>query len=347
MKNKILSEQTTLPVIDVHVHLAGVGHGNTGCYVSPQKFNSPMFRAMRWMLGIYREHESGKLDQAYLEILDGEVLSAVDNGALDAAVLYAHDRIYTERGEVQAAGQELYVPNEYVFDCSERKAMRGRYLPAVSVHPYRHDAIDETERCIERGAVAMKWLPNSQGMDPRDKRCTAIYKLLAAKNMPLIAHTGGEHTVCITRPELGNPEVLRPALDCGVTVIMAHSGTRSGLFDGHWLKEFCALVRQYPNCWGDTAAFCTPGRTRWISRLLREQDIVAKLIHGSDYPVPVTAWFALQELGWKKVRELNSIPGIIERDVRIKRALGMPDTVFTNAAKVLDTGILRRWGLNQ
>jgi len=128
-------------------------------------------------------------------------------------------------------------------------------------------------------------------------------------------------------------------------VIMAHSGTRSGMFDGHWLQQFYALVRQYPNCWGDTAAFCTPGRTRWIPKMLRDPDIVEKLIHGSDYPVPVTAWFALRELGWSKVRELNRIPGTLERDLRIKRAMGLPDKVFTNAARVLGTRALRRWGL--
>lgn len=301
-----------------------------------------MFRMMRWTLGIYGAHESGRLDQAYLELLDREVNSAVDNGALDAVVIYAHDRIYSENGESQAS--ELYVPNDYVFACAGREFMRGKYLPAVSVHPYRRDALDETERCIERGAVAMKWLPNSQGMDPRDRRCTAIFKLLAAKKVPLIAHTGGEHTVTVICPEFGNPETLRPALDLGVTVIMAHSGTRSGAFDGHWLNEFCALIRRYPNCWGDTAAFCTPGRMRWIPKLLNEQDILEKLIHGSDYPVPVTAWFALKELGWRKVRELNRIPGILERDVKIKRAMGLPDTVFTNAARVLGTERLKRWG---
>ena len=333
------------PVIDVHTHLAGLGHGGTGCYMAPAKFNSLMCRAMRRMLGIYRAHELGRLDQAYLERLDQEVNSAAASGVLAAVVIFAHDRIYTEAGEAQSAGQELFVPNEYVFACAEREAMRGKYLPAISVHPYRRDAVSETARWLERGAVALKWLPNSQGMDPRDKRCTPVFDLLAAKKVPLIAHTGGEHTVRVIRPEFGNPEMLRPALERGVNVIMAHSGTRSGFFDGNWLPQFCALARQYPNCWGDTAAFCTPGRTRWVAQLLREPGVVEKLIHGSDYPVPPTAWFALRALGWRKVRELNGIPGFLERDVKIKRALGLPEAVFTNAAKVLGTGALGRWAV--
>ncbi len=343
MENKVPTDLAELPIIDMHTHLAGMGHGGSGCWVSSGKFNSIMFRALRWNLGIYGAHRTGNLDQTYLDLLDKEVRTASASGAIDAAVIYAHDRIYTENGEASTSGQEIYVPNDYAFACAERETMRGRYMPAVSVHPYRKDALAETERCIARGAVAMKWLPNSQAMDPRDRRCFAMYDLLAARKIPLIAHTGGEHTVRVIRPELGNPEVLRPALDRGVTVIMAHSGTRSGAFDGHWMEQFCKLVREYPNCWGDTAAFCTPGRIRWIPRMLREEGVVEKLMHGSDYPVPVTAWFALRELGWNRVRELNSIPGELERDVRIKRAMGLPGIVFTNPAKVLGQEALRRW----
>lgn len=339
------TDAPALPVIDVHTHLAGVGHGGTNCFIAPRKFNSLFFRAMCWQLGITRADRASRLDQAYLERLDEQAHSAAASGALDAIALFAHERIYTDAGEVQAAGQELFVPNEYVFACAERPAMRGRYLPVASVHPYRRDAVEETARWIERGAAALKWLPNSQGMDPRDRRCAPVFELLARKKVPLIVHTGGEHTVRVTRPELGNPEVMRPALERGVSVIMAHSGTKSGLFDSDWLPQFCALARRYPNCWGDTAAFCTPGRTRWIARFLREEGVVEKLLHGSDYPVPPTAWFALGTLGWRKVRELNRVPGLLERDVRIKRALGFPDSVFTNAARVLPRGALRHWGV--
>jgi uncharacterized protein len=334
-----------LPVIDIHTHLAGLGHGGTQCFISPRKFRSPLYKLMRWKLGVYRADREGRLDQAYLERLDKDVRLAAEHRALDAAVVFAHERIYTEEGQVHPSRQELYVPNEYAFACCERPEMRGRLMPAMSIHPYRADAIDESLRWIERGAVAMKWLPNSQNMNPADKRCLKIYDLLAERRVPLIAHTGGEHTVSIMRPELGNPELLRPALDRGVTVIVAHCGTKSGLFDTNWMPHFCKLAREYPNCWGDTSTFCTPGRTRWISRILREEGVVEKLIHGSDYPVPPAAWTALFSLGLKRTRSLHQIWSFLERDVRIKRELGMPEMVFTNAARVLAPGSLERWGV--
>lgn len=334
-----------LPVIDVHTHLAGLGHGGTGCFIAPKKFRSPLYKVMRAKLGIFGAHRDGRLDQAYLERLDRDVAVAAENEVLDAAAVFAHERIYTDGGEVHPSRQELHVPNEYAFSCSEREEMRGRLMPAMSIHPYRRDAVDETLRWIERGAVAMKWLPNSQNMNPADPRCTRIYDILAEKRVPLIAHTGGEHTVSIFRPELGDPELLRPALDRGVNVIVAHCGTKSGLFDTNWLPQFCNLARKYPNCWGDTSAFCTPGRTRWIPRILREEGVVEKLIHGSDYPVPPAAWTALFSLGWSRTRELQRVWSFLERDIRIKRELGMPDAVFTNAARVLAPGSLERWGV--
>jgi len=334
-----------LPVIDIHTHLAGLGHGGTGCHIAARKFHSPLYRLMRWKLGIYSAHRDNRLDQAYLERLDQDVASAIGHNALDATVLFAHERIYTDSGNPHPHAQELYVPNEYVFACCERPEMRGRFLPAMSVHPYRADALDETEHWIERGAVAMKWLPNSQNMNPGDPRCLKMFDLLAARKIPLIAHTGGEHTVSLIRPEFGDPMRLEPALDRGVTVILAHCGTKSGLFDKNWMPEFCAMARTYSNCWGDTSAFCTPGRTRWIPRILREEGVVEKLVHGSDYPVPPTAWTCLLKLGWHRTASLQKIWSYLERDIAIKRDMGMPDSVFSNAARVLAPGSLERWGV--
>jgi hypothetical protein len=180
-----------LPVIDIHTHLAGLGQGGTDCFIAPHKFHSLLYKLMRWKLGIYNAHKEEGLDPAYLDRLQRDVTAAAEHKSLHAAVIFAHDRIYTESGELHPAAQELYVPNEYAFRCAE--SLPGRFLPATSVHPYRTGALEEIEKWIERGAVALKWLPNSQCMDPRDARCFPIYDLLVRKNIPMIVHTGGEH----------------------------------------------------------------------------------------------------------------------------------------------------------
>jgi hypothetical protein len=37
----------SLPVIDVHTHLAGLGHGGSGCFIAERKFHSLLYKVMR------------------------------------------------------------------------------------------------------------------------------------------------------------------------------------------------------------------------------------------------------------------------------------------------------------
>jgi hypothetical protein len=84
-----------------------------------------------------------------------------------------------------------------------------------------------------------------------------------------------------------------------------------------------------------------------MSRFLREEGVVEKLVHGSDYPVPPGAWWSLFALGWSRTRALSKIWSYLERDVCIKRARGFPDCVFTNTARVLGDAALARWGVGR
>lgn len=336
------------PLIDIHVHLAGVGHGGTGCWMSQQKWNSLVYRILRRMLGLSGLPADADVDLAYLQRLEGDLAAAARQGLLDAAVVFPHERIYCDDGTL-ADKQEMYIPNDYALACAARSIQRGgqgpgrwRLIPAMSVHPYRADALDETARCIAAGSAAMKWLPSSQNIDPRDSRCRAIFELLACHGLPLIAHTGSEHTVCVTRKDLADPDILIPALDAGVTVIMSHCATASLPWEKDFSRRFIELARAYPNCYGDTSALTSPGRSHYLRRLLGA-GLADKLVHGSDYPVPPIAWLSLTQLGWRKTRQLSAIGSYLQRDVAIKRALGVPDTVFTNAARLLPAEALDRW----
>ena len=78
--------------------------------------------------------------------------------------------------------------------------------------------------------------------------------------------------------------------------------------------------------------------------MVHENGVTEKLVHGSDYPVPPNAFSSLIHLGWPKTMELIDIWSFLERDVKIKRARGFPDAVFTNTARVLGEKALERWG---
>jgi hypothetical protein len=57
-----------LPVIDMHTHLAGLGHGGTGCFIAPRKFRSLLFSLLRWRLGLRGAERRGRRLAAPLDV---------------------------------------------------------------------------------------------------------------------------------------------------------------------------------------------------------------------------------------------------------------------------------------
>jgi uncharacterized protein len=221
----------------------------------------------------------------------------------------------------------FFVPNDYVLNLARK---HPEFLPAVSIHPARPDALDELERCLAGGAVLMKCLPNCHNIDCNDRRYQRFWERMAEAGLPLLAHTGGEHTVPVVRREFSDPRILRLPLDCGVNVIAAHCGTKSGLFDSEYFHVFAGMTRDYPNLYGDTSAFNVPIRGRHIDECLRAP-LVHRLLHGSDYPVPVHGHYAWLRgnVNWRNFQKWERHPNILERDYQLKRAMGFPEETFT------------------
>ena len=88
-----------------------------------------------------------------------------------------------------------------------------RFESAASIHPYRRDAVDALATAAGRGARAVKWLPNSIGIDPAAPRCDAFYAALvrtARRCSPMPATRGGG---CVGGGRTGQSAALRRALD--------------------------------------------------------------------------------------------------------------------------------------
>ena len=159
---------------------------------------------------------------------------------------------------------------------------------------------------------------------------------MAEARLPLLAHTGGEHTLPVLRPEFADPRTLQLPLQCGVTVIAAHCGTKSGLLDPDYFPVFVQMLQRYPNLYGDSSAFTIPIRGRHVPECLREP-VVSRILHGSDLPVPV-----LGEWAWLRglirgtdYRRCRRLVNLIERDYQLKRAMGFPEEVFTRINDLL------------
>lgn len=310
-------------IIDAHVHIVGNGSGGTGCWVRSGKLHWPLHAAMVRHIGLPIGALRGDLDALFVERL----LHWTRNSSLDGIVILAHEKVYDDAGKLMPDFGTAYVPNDYVLALAKK---HPEFLPAVSIHPARPDAIEELERCLAAGAVMMKCLPNCQNIDCANPKFTRFWERMAEARMPLLAHTGGEHTVQVVRREYSDPRTLRRPLECGVTVIAAHAGTKSGPFDPQYHHHFAEMAVRHPNLYGDNSAFNVPIRGRVVPNCVREP-LVHKMIHGSDYPVPVFGHWSWAKglIDWQTFRKWENQPNPLERDYQLKKAMGFPPESFT------------------
>lgn len=317
--------------IDCHVHLVGDGSSGSGCWFRLDTlYHRLQARVMLRGLGIKSKFLKGGLDDVYVETL----ASLVRASSLDAVVLLAQDIPYDDAGNALPEKAGFYVPNEYLFEVI--KIYPDLFIPAVSIHPGRKDAMEELECCINQGARVLKLLPNCLNIDYSEARYIPFWECMAKNNMLLLSHTGGEKTLPVMRPEFANPELLRSPLECGVPVIAAHSAGRSGIFDPDHTKTLLKLFKEFPHCYGDNSALCSLNRARTLPKILTEE-AMPRIIHGSDYPVPIMGsgpWIN-RVLSWKDYRRCRSISNVLERDYQLKLAMGFSEQTFTRMDEIL------------
>lgn len=320
--------------IDMHVHIVGTGAGGTGCWLRVGNARRPMAGLMLRHIGLPPDALNGDFDRLYVERL----LQQVRASSLAKAVILAHDNVYDETGAIMNGAGSFYVPNNYVLALARKYP---EFLPAVSIHPARPDAMEELERCLAAGAVMMKCLPNCHNINCNAPRYTRFWERMAAARLPLLAHTGGEHTVPIICQKYSDPRILELPLKCGVNVIAAHCATKSGLLDPEYFFVFREMTRRYENLFGDNSAFNVPIRGRHVAECLL-QPLAERILHGSDYPVPVFghwAWMR-QSIDWKNFRRCEKETNILEKDYQLKSAMGFGRENFTRVWKLLRTGDL-------
>ncbi len=311
--------------IDCHVHLVGDGSSGSGCQIRMdwphQRFLS---RLMLREAGISPGVLGRDLDSAYV----ARLVEQVTESDLDAAVLLAQDLPHSESGEPIPEKAGFFVPNDYLLDVCE--CHPALFIPAVSIHPARADAMETLDHCLARGAKVLKLLPNCLNVDYADPRYRPFWERVAESGMILLSHTGGEHTLPVIRPEFADPRLLETPLEIGVTVIAAHAAGRSGLWDPDYTHQLVEMFDRHPRLYADNSALCTMNRSHTIAKVLREP-VMERILHGSDFPVPVTGLGPLRhghidrETWQRSRRERHPL----QRDLRLKHAIGFPESTFT------------------
>ena len=186
------------------------------------------------------------------------------------------------------------------------------------------------------------------GIDPSDERCDPFYRKMKALDLALLSHGGEEKAVEAEEDQrLGNPLLLRRPLDHGVKVIVAHCaglGYNDDLDDPartatHNFRLFMRLMddRRYDGLvFGDISAMTQFNRIgEPLSTVIEREDLHARLVNGSDYPLPaINALIRTKPLlkaGYINAAEreyLREIYGFnpLVFDFVLKRCLKLPGT---------------------
>lgn len=321
------------PVVDLHCHTAGTGAGGSGCFVSDRLRRNWRYRVFLRAFGVTERLLAEEGDGAILRRLSERLAGSKE---VTAAVILALDGAADDRGELDRQRTELYVPNEFV---AAGVRPYPNLLFGASINPLRRNAMEQLEAAAEGGAALVKWLPPVQHFHPADRRFVPFYERLAALGLPLLCHTGDEQAFTRMNPRLGDPASLRLPLEVGVTVIAAHAGASAGTRGLPDLAALAPLLDAFPNLYADVSALTQANRRKALPALLASPGTADRLVYGTDMPlldtVIVSPWIFFPRLGLRRTRELNRIENPWDRDVALKRALGVPDEVFRRGAGLL------------
>ena len=284
-------------LLDHHVHVAGLGHDHSGCSVNPElrSWLHPLKR-IRFAVYLSASGVASAEDHADRQFVDRLVQLIRHHPGPGRYILLPFDRHHRQDGSVWHERTEFHVPDAWTQGLSRQHP--DIFLSAISVHPYRNDALSALERGAAAGARLVKWLPNAMGMDPADPRCDPFYDKMKALGLVLLSHAGDEKAVeAEADQKYGNPLRLRRALDRGVRVIIAHCASLGDNVDlddprGGRVANFDLFLRlmadkQYVGqLFGEISATTLSNRMDYLRTLLRRTDLHARLVNGSDYPLP-------------------------------------------------------------
>jgi mannonate dehydratase len=286
-------------VWDCHAHLIGSGDSGGGIWVNPALLTvaNPVLYAQRLLyLNAGCAHDApGGIDESFIERMLN-LLDGLREGV--KLLLMAFERHYAENGAPVAEETAFHVPDSVARAAARRYPRHFEWT--ASIHPYRGDCLAALREAHAGGARAVKWLPAAMGIDPASPRCDAFYAELARLDLPLITHGGMERAVRVgDRQHLGNPLLLRRALEHGVRVVIAHCATLGEDRDldrgrnGPAVSSFSLFARLMEDpryratLYGDISAVTQLNRAGPpLLALLEREHWHPRLLNGSDYPLP-------------------------------------------------------------
>lgn len=316
-------------------------------FVSPRAMRRLSFRLTRRIAGVPPHVQPGdELDSVLDRFYELHLLA---EGPIDRFVLLAFDTYHTGGGARPAppehAGQlgaDIYTSNSLVRAAC--RARPDRFLFGASVHPYREHAVACVREVAAAGACLLKWLPLHQNIDIADPRTIDVLRCCAEIGLPILVHYNEEFTLRTQHPEhLPLTPLLNVLRELRLehampTTIVAHVATPvTPLGVEHPHRELiAALLGEFADAplYSDISALTTWGKIRYLRAMATRQELHAKLLFGSDFPVPVALPRLRFDLG-RSYRSIRSNPSWPQQVALICRHLGFNEIVFHRAAALL------------
>jgi predicted TIM-barrel fold metal-dependent hydrolase len=321
-------------IVDMHCHIAGIGAGGSGCFVSKNLRNNWRFNIYLRSFGVSKKEIVDKGDA----VLGDKISESLAKSKyVSKAVVLALDGVVGADGKLDTNHTEVYVPNEFVAGVC---AQHTNLLFGSSVNPYRSDAIERLVWAKEHGAVLVKWIPPVMEINPDDSKLIPFYKKMVELNLPLLSHTGREGSFSRSAEDFGDPEKLRLPLSLGVTVVAAHIASGDKYHGERGPDRLARLMREFPNLYTDISALTQINRPGTLQEALTKPEFSGRLVYGTDYPLINTAlvspWYSMH-LSLRQRWQIWRTSNPWDRDVMIKQDLGVPTEVFARSAKMFHT----------
>ena len=326
-----LDKPYTKLIFDMHCHTAGIGSGESGCFVSKELKNNFRFKVYLKAFGVTLPEVETKGDQILMKRLADRLEESTRVGA---AIILAMDGVIDDQGNLDRERTEFFVPNEYV---SKEVSKYPNLYFGASVNPNRTDALDRLQWAKDNGALLVKWLPSIQYIDPGNKSFEPFYRKLIELDLPLLTHAGQERSFTHSRDELADPVRLKLPLDLGVKVIVAHAASTGKNEGQEDIDRLIGMLESYPNLYSDISSMTQINKPGYLRQALKEKRFEGKLLYGSDFPLINTAavspWYFPLNLTREQMQSISSIKNPWDRDIELKEALGVPFQIFSKPAE--------------
>lgn len=335
----LLTPQTPLEIhaprggyLDAHAHIAGIGAGDSGCFVHPELIDSYKFEFYLRGFGVSREELKEHGDELVATRMNRSI---AESKYVRSAVILALDGV-VRNDRIDKSATQVYVPNEFV------SSMANKYPHleyGASVHPDRSDWRERLVRARREGAVLVKWLPAIMDIDPSDPRYIPYYRALVELELPLLVHVGKERSFGDVNDDHGDPRKLVLPLNEGVTVIAAHIAT-TGRYEGqHSHERLLSMFDEFPNLYTDVSSLTQINKVGYLVDALKAPGAGERMLYGSDWPLQffplVSSFYHWPDIDLSHAKAIEKIDNKWDRDVALKKALGVPPSVFERSADLL------------